>query len=175
MKWAGNAELPLIEARDRKACGGSAVSDSMRGKSRRVPILRRHPQLGETREENEPKARSSRRATRAVQRKISATLEARRSHFLHLRNNNYLFMLFKIRKLMDGLIPLSTSPDKRIAVVAGADGSRNGLMRSDARVWHTELLAEETSWAGRRLGMRLILLRRHLGLRAVKSKTRAGA
>ena len=43
VKWAENAGLPIIDAYDRKAGGGSAVSNSMRGKSRRVPRLRGHP------------------------------------------------------------------------------------------------------------------------------------
>ena len=43
VKWAWDAGLPLIDANDRKACDGSAVSDSMRGKSRSVPRLRGHP------------------------------------------------------------------------------------------------------------------------------------
>ena len=85
-KWAGIAGLPLIDAYDRKAGGSGAVSDSMRGKSRRVPRLSGNPQLGEAREENQPRANDSRRATRAAQQKMPATLEACRSHLLHLCN-----------------------------------------------------------------------------------------
>jgi hypothetical protein len=65
VKRTGNARLPSIDAYERKAggLGGSAGNHGVRGKTRRVPVLCRHPYLRKASEENEPTADTPRAAS----------------------------------------------------------------------------------------------------------------